>query len=114
MINIQFKGIFLQLPEKCVHCLSKLSIWKGVESDHVYVCLYCNYVQGDCCEGVHEPRAKYHYHPVYKVKNNLILDHLNEKEGFSDDLYDKKGLFKCPMIPTDDDPKQVCRCGKEA
>jgi len=39
---------------------------------------------------------------------------LNEKEAFSDDLYNKKDMFKCPMIPTDDDPKHICKCGKEA
>jgi len=76
-INTEFKGIYLSLPEKCMHCSTKLSIWKGVENEHTYSCLNCNYVEGDCCEGITVNHYKYHYHPIYKILNSKILDVLN-------------------------------------
>lgn len=76
-INFDFKGIYLSLPERCSHCSLKLNLWKGVESDHTYCCLYCSYVEGECCEGLQESHFKYHYHPMYKIPNQKLIDSLN-------------------------------------
>jgi hypothetical protein len=45
---------------------------------------------------------------MYKIKNSVILDFLNEKSVFDDNIVNKKELFKCPMIPSDEDVDKMC------
>ena len=110
-INFDFKGTYISLPERCSHCSTKLSIWKGAESDHTYCCLYCSYVEGECCEGMSESHFKYHYHPMLKIPNSKIIDTLNGLMDFTE-IHRKTHLFWKPMIPPEEEQTHECECCK--